>query len=276
MKKNLIALLMICSSVTFAQTFTQTVKVDKANKVTIQTTMSSNTTTEMQGNKMENNTKVISSSSMEVIDISKEKISLKTTLNKIKLDFEGFGQKMNYDSEDKTTHDNMIGKTMKETIGKSDELAVTAEGKLIKEEKKEKEDKKKGGGMQKMMMGGSSFDGSSAFLIIPAGTKVGDSWKKDINEDGLHTQTIYTLESVDANMATIGTKERSKGTVKGEAQGMEMNTEIDNMSSGSITVDITTGLVKKLINKTEVKSKMNMMGQEMPSSGTISATTIYN
>jgi hypothetical protein len=43
--------------------------------------------------------------------------------------------------------------------------------------------------------------------------------------------------------------------------------DIDNLSTGSITVNLKTGLVKSYAEDLTTSTKMNMMGQDMPSTG---------
>ena len=52
-----------------------------------------------------------------------------------------------------------------------------------------------------------------------------------------------------------------------EIQGMPSTSEVDNLSDGLITVDITTGLVQTFEETLKTNSKMNMMGREIPSTG---------
>ncbi len=271
-KGILLALATIYTTTTLvqAQTYTNKIVLTANQKITAAITTNSVTSMEMMDNKMEMKNDVTTSTLFTVTAIEKDGSYTGTqVVDKLVINFDGYGQKMSYNSADKSTHDNMIGQQANKSVNKTKIVKIHTDGTVEKTE--DEEDKKDG--MKKMMMSNmGGGDMSTAFLLIPKDVKIGDSWKKDVNENGLHTQTIYTLVSLNGTVATVATKERSKGTIKNEAQGQSMNIDLDNLSSGSIEVDITTGLVKTLTNKTEIKSKMNMMGKDVPSTGT---TTVH-
>lgn len=193
--------------------------------------------------------------------------TLTNTLKKIKIDFEGFGQKMKYDSESSDKQEGMMAEQLKDKIGKSDTLQITMEGKKVDDETGEKgKGKKRGGGMMRMMdMQSTSIE--NAFLAIPAEAKEGSGWKKDDTKEGVRSQTIYFLDKISGNIAVVSFKKKTKGTKVNQSPQGEMKIEIDNLSEGNMTVEIKSGLVKTYNETTNSNSKMNMMGQDMPSTG---------
>ncbi len=210
--------------------------------------------------------KTISESVTEIklMPNSTENINLLTTLQKIKIHFEGYGQKMDYDSENPAKQEGMMAANIKELIGKTDSLICDANGKIMEAEEKEKP-KGKGRGMMRRMQQGPNFE--NAFLLIPKEAKVGSGWKADKEKEGIRTQTIYFLDKIEGNIASVSFKRKSKGTSSIEIQGMQSTNEVDNLSDGLITVDITTGLVQTFEETLKTNSKMNMMGKEIPSTG---------
>ncbi|MBK7039427.1 MAG: hypothetical protein IPH46_02825 [Bacteroidetes bacterium] len=54
-----------------------------------------------------------------------------------------------------------------------------------------------------------------------------------------------------------------------------MKIESDNLSNGMITVDMTSGVVKSYTETTNTNSKTNMMGQDIPSTGTVISHIVF-
>ncbi|MCC7029865.1 MAG: hypothetical protein IT257_06130, partial [Chitinophagaceae bacterium] len=175
-------------------------------------------------------------------------------------------------SESQDKQEGMMAEQMKNVIGKADTLAFDYAGK--KEEDEQNGERKgkgngKGGGMMKMMnQGGANIE--NAFLLVPEEAKEGSGWKKDAMKGDLRSQTIYFVEKINGNIATVSFKKKTKGSItrNGGPGGGEMKIEMDNLSDGLITVDMSTGLVKTYTEKTNSNSKTFMMGNEMPSTGT--------
>ena len=216
---------------------------------------------------------------MVVLEVKENGYLATTSLKKINVDFEGFGQKMQYDSENPGKQEGMMAEQLKNAINKLDTIQLDFEGKKIEEE--EGDDPKKGrgkggrGGMMRMMnQAGTNVE--NAFLLIPAEAKEGNGWKKDATKDGMRTQTIYFVEKIDGPIAIVSFKKKTKGTItRSGGQGGEMKIESDNLSNGMITVDMTSGVVKSYTETTNTNSKTNMMGQDMPSTGTVISHIVF-
>jgi len=216
---------------------------------------------------------------MVVLEVKENGYLATTSLKKINVDFEGFGQKMQYDSENPGKQEGMMAEQLKNAINKLDTIQLDFEGKKIEDE--EGDDPKKGrgkggrGGMMRMMnQAGTNVE--NAFLLIPAEAKEGNGWKKDATKDGMRTQTIYFVEKIDGPIAIVSFKKKTKGTItRSGGQGGEMKIESDNLSNGMITVDMTSGVVKSYTETTNTNSKTNMMGQDMPSTGTVISHIVF-
>ncbi|HMN32113.1 MAG TPA: hypothetical protein PKA54_01935 [Chitinophagaceae bacterium] len=227
--------------------------------------------TQMQGsNPMDMKTFSNSTTEIEILDIQKEQIIATQTLKHIAIDFDGYGQKMTYNSNDSNKkQDGMMAEQLKNKINHPDTIYLSFDGKLI-DNNNSKDDKKRGGGgmMRMMNQGGANLE--NIFLLIPNDAKEGNGWKKDNSKDDIKTQTIYFIEKINNNIVEVSFKKKSKGimTTKG-GPGGELKIDIDNLSDGYIIVDKSTGLVKSYTEKTQSKSKFNAMGQDISSTGTI-------
>lgn len=263
-------LLVLITNTLVAQNFTQKVVMSSELKYKIVSRDTSDMDQKRgeESNKMK--TESVSEFSIYALPVENEKISVVSTLKKIKMNFDGWGQKIDYDSEQPPKTDNMFTEQIKKMVDKPDTNLIEMSGKKIEVEKEKKQGGKGGrggGGMMRNMGGNSPID--NLFLLIPADVTVGKGWKVDNSKNDLKTQIIYFLESIDGNIASVSFKKKTKGTITRESQQGDMKIETDNLSEGTITVDTQTGIVKTYSEKTNAQSKVNMMGQDMPSKGVV-------
>ena len=199
------------------------------------------------------------------------------TLKTMKLDFEGFGTKMSFDSEDPSKQSGMMVDQLKAMIGKTDTIRVDSDGNMLEEAKEGRGNRggRGGGGGMMRMMNQSSANFDRAFVMVPSGVTEGQGWKKDVVKDNIKTQTIYFVEKIKGDMVELTFKRKSKGTRSFTTQNGQSQIEIDNLSDGALTVNRLTGRVKTYSENVQTSSKMNMMGMDMPSTGTtVSRITI--
>lgn len=247
-------------------------------KITVRsadTTLSTQKRGDQQTDMKTNTTSV---SVYEVLGKGEQGFRLTATLNKVKVDFEGFGTTMSFDSEDPKKQEGMMAENLKERIGKADTMELDPQGKVIEKEPVEGGNGRGGGkgggagmGRGRGMMRAFNQQGSHmdhAFLLVPSEAGEGKGWKRDETKDGVRSQTIYFVDKVNGNMAEISFKKKTKGTraMQGGQMG-PMGLDIDNLSSGNLTVDLRTGLVRTYREETETKTVMHMGEQDMPSTG---------
>jgi len=213
----------------------------------------------------------------KIIAVSENGYTLLSTLTKMKLNFDGFGQKQEYDSENKEKQSGMLAGPLNEKINKSDTIQIDLTGALIEKPESEKKDKKKGGRGMGMMFGSNETANlETAFLIIPSDKKVGEKWRITKEKDGIKNIIEYTIESIEGNVVHLSAKQQVKGTKVGEGQGgMQFTTTMNNLSEATLTVDKTTGLVLSKTDTTRTDSKMQMMDKEIPSTSVVHTTTVY-
>ena len=261
--------ILIASNFVFAQGNASKIVLSNGQKIM----MLSNDTTNISQKRGEDNMdmKAFSSSKTEIEIITAEADGYKAikTLKSIKINFDGFGQKMIYDSEDAKKQEGIMADQLKNVLNKADTILISNEGKLIEEDDKNDKAKKGKGGMIKMMnQGGGNVE--NAFLVVPSDAKEGSGWKVDGTKDGVRSQTIYFVEKLDGNIATLSFKKKTKGvTSHSGGQGGDIKVDLDNLSNGMLTVDLKTALVKRFYENTDTKSKTTMMGQDIPSTGKV-------
>jgi len=268
MKKALLILFTGISCVSFGQSAAPSpIKLQKGQSLTVTSTMESNLD---MGMEMKNSS--TSTVKIDVMDETEKGFRISKTLAKTKTAMEFMGQEMKYDSENPNESDEELSKKMSEEIGKSEFGTLDKiTGNYTPDKKKDEE----GGNPLESIMGGSNQNQMEAVFIIPAGKKVGDTWKETKNEEGMKLDMNYTLKSINGSDATvdfIGTLELKK---ESEMQNMTIKIEMNSKSTGSLVMDMSKSLVKSRTSKDTIDGSMEAMGQPTPVSGEVTTTTTF-
>ncbi|HNB81541.1 MAG TPA: hypothetical protein PLP14_05535 [Chitinophagaceae bacterium] len=263
-------ILMLCTSVlVFAQQPTPKVVLKKGDIIKIsQDMLSKNKQSMMGGDPQEINTAVKSLTEVEVLEELPQGYKVKKTLKSMKLDFEGFGQTTNYDSEKDKSSDNPFIKPITEKIGVPEVVEIDFDGK----EKETGKDDKKGKGMMRMMGGGMSGGISSAFQLIPASAMESMGWEDTTENDGLTTRRRYKIGGVLGSLAKLYIQAQTKGTLVMNQSGMGMSTDVNVTSDEMILVNMETGRVQMQTINSKTNNKTTVNDKESPSTGTTSVT----
>lgn len=289
MKKLTITLLGIFSiALVFAQNNQTATTNDRARillatgqKIVIESNVTSETSLGMG---MEFSLSSTIENSLEVKNNSARQSTISNTLTKIKMNIDGMGQAINYDSEKTDGATPEITKTFEDKLNKPTDIIIdNATGKLIAGEKKEKkpgldneETDNPMQGMLAMFTENSDDDVvAGAFELIPVGKSVGNSWIDSTMTKDMKSIRIYTLKSVTDNEAVIQLDAVMTSKNKLDIQGMELEFDMATKSTGDIVTDINSGLVKKRTTQSEITGSFQLMGQDMPISGKTNTTSIY-
>ncbi len=275
------ALTLIVSSALYAQEIPGKVVLQKGDIIKVTTDMtSSNTQSMMGGDPMEMKTNTNSYTELEVKEVLTDGYKMSQTMKKMKMDFDGFGQKTTYDSESKEKQDNPFVKQLAEKINMPEDIKLGFDGKLIEEEANEdkkvsSKDGKRGGGRGGMrMMGmGTNSSAESAFLVVPKDAVTKGGWEESTEKDGLKTRRKYTMGAVMGTMATVTVQSQTKGDLDMNRGGMPMTTKVNTLTEEMIIVNMSTGKVQMhTVNMTN-NSKTIMNDKESPSTGKTTITT---
>lgn len=221
--------------------------------------------------------KANSNNTLEVKNITDRSFILTNTVTHLKMDVDMMGQSTSYDSDKKEDRDSDIGKTVSETMNKPEDVTLDIlTGKEIKPASPEKEAPgNDASGMMGMFASGSGASiVTNAFLPV-AEAKVGATWTDSTVTKEQKTISIYTVKSIDGKNATISLEETATSNGEIEVQGNKMQMNTNTKTTGEIVTDISTGLVSSRNTKSEVTGNVQIMGQEVPVSVTMTATATY-
>ncbi len=272
MKKFL--LLSFCFATVYVNA--QNIKLDNGKKITATT----NTTIDMDmgvAGQMK-----MASKAVNVINValSDEKLYKATnTVTKITMSQEGMGQSVEFDSDKKEDRDSEIGKTLSKQLDIPAEITIEKNtGKVIETNKKAAtEDEGEKNPMADIMgeTKGAEATAAIAFFVLPAGKKIGDKWTDSTTEAGMKGIKTYELKSINNGIADIAIKASAKGVISKEAQGMQFDINMSSTGDGNMLVDTKTGLVKKNDITSDVNGTLDVMGQSMPITMKMVASSVF-
>ena len=108
-----------------------------------------------------------------------------------------------------------------------------------------------------------------SFKVFPDNSvKQGESWKKDMvisKPMPMNIASNFTLKNVASNIAKLDVASvitPGKGGM--EMMGMTIETEMNGTQSGTMDVDVETGMALNTDIKQNIAGKMKVMGQEIP------------
>ena len=266
---------LLCFSASAQIKSAKNLQLQKGQKINVQMTNSSDTDMGM-GMSMKNNSE--NTSILTVTGENEKEYILTNTLTKLKLTVEGMGQSQDYDSEKESDKNSEIGKALGDAIGKSVDVNVNKlSGAPIYTKLDSGPEKPQVNPVEGMMSAFGSQEPSvgGAFLIIPAGKKVGDTWTEiDSTNDKKETK-VYSLKSVNGNMAQLTFKSDLTANTNVGVSGNDMLVQMNIKNTGDVTSDISTGLVSKRTTLSDVTGTLEIQGQSLPITSKSNTTVVY-
>jgi hypothetical protein len=220
--------------------------------------------------------------SLEVKNATADNYTVGSTLTKMKVNMNMMGQSNTYDSDNKQGNSEEMAKYLDDKLNKQVDVIVDNKtGAAATEKKKVKksddaEDADPTAGLMKMFADNSDEAiVSGAFEIVPKGKSLGDSWSDSTKDGDTKIVNTYTLKSITGNEAVIETNIVATGKNKLNFQEMEFEVKSETKTTGEITTDISTGLVKKRTSVADITGSIQVMGQDMPISAKATSTSTY-
>ncbi len=284
MKKIIIVsvIVLFVSAGTFAQS-NGTINLSKGQKYIVENRIITKGSSEMQGQTMESNTDVTSTYTIEVKDLNGTNYNMVNSISGIKMKMSMMGQDVNFDSDKKEDMDGEMGNKLKDFINQPKDVLMDKSGNVIVAKRtdttkvNESLIKASETALLLKQMGndpeGEGYGAKMAFMALPKKIKAGTSWKDSTSKDGVIRVTNYTAKDVKGNTATVSIEGTEKRDFKTEIQGMEVNTKTNGKFTGEEMVDVNTGVIIQNNTTTDTSGSVNVMGQDVPMSATITSVT---
>lgn len=220
--------------------------------------------------------------SLQVKDNNANAYTISNSLTKLKVNMNMMGQNNSYDSDNKSGNNEDMAKIFDDRMNKTTDVMIDNNtGMAITQKQNDKKIDEDDANITENMLkmfSDNSDDAvvAGAFEILPAGKNTGDSWADTSNSKEAKTIRTFTLQSVNGNEALVKMEMTVKAKNKMDFQGMEFEIATDTKTNSQITLDISTGLVKKRDTVSDITGTFQMMGQDMPITAKSTTVAVYN
>lgn len=273
MKK--ITLFVIAASCLATTTFAQSensLHLKKGQKYVVENIISTKSSTEAQGQKMETNIDATATYHIEVNGIVSDNYNLTNTVDNVKMKMNLMGQEMNFDSDKKEDLDGPMGAPMREYIKKPTNVVVDKSGKVITQ-KKDTANDVFSSSSQFANFEANGFGAQLAFEPLPKNLKAGTTWTSKTDEGGVAKTTNYTVKEIKGDLATLTLSGTLTGDMKMEQEGMQMSSKTSGKFTGEEVVNFKTGVVQTHTTVVDASVNVEVMGRELPTSSRVTTTT---
>lgn len=266
MKKIFLAIMLLGAITGQSQKINNSLAFEKGKKLEMTITVSSNVTS-MGNTRIE----AVIERSFDVEDMVNGNAVVEHKIKRIRFSMESMMGAESFDSENEDDRKGEIGKAMEKTLKNKYTMTLDATGKVI-DIKKDDDNKTAAKDLNEEMIANilsqvgeglqtPEVGESSDFKILPDRelTK-GEAWTDSTTD----RKTTYTVEDITATDIIISFVEEKKVEKKQEIMGNEMTIVSVENSTGTITLDIKSGLLKEKSATTDSTGTLDVMGNTMP------------
>jgi len=275
---SLILLMTICAQ---GQKITGKLSFSQGQAININLDVKTTVSQEVMGQAIDFNTDGSAIHTYKVTNSTSDNTTFHHTLKRVQFNFEAMGQKKSYDSNNPS--DLESNKFIKETLAKTYDMIVDPSGKVLMVQP---ETIQAAEADERMKFIASMLKditdvvlppkkGDNSFFKILPDREVGkgDSWVTAIENEMGKLNNIYTIRDITDSTIIIDLSGTSTTNSKMEIMtGMEVKFNLNNKTTGQITLDRATGIARSINTTTESNGTSESMGTTTP----ITARNVVN
>lgn len=246
--------------------------VKEGQKYIIENKVTTQSTTEVQGQSMETNMDATSIYSIVVNKVA-DSIHLTNTVSGMKFSSSQMGQEIKFDSDKKEDMDGPVGSSLKDLLNNPKSITISKTGEVARKSSKEEDNVSNPLTKQLGDFESSGFGASLAFMALPAKLKVGNTWTENTENDGDTSAITYTVKSLSGNVATLSINGTNNTKMKMEQNGMEMIVKGKATVTGEQIVNIATGIIQSNTTTQDIVGTLDALGMSFPTKTKMSSTT---
>ena len=211
----------------------------------------------------------------KVTNATNDNTTLHHSVKRLRFNFDGMGQKFPFDTDQPKDLDGPLGKPFKETLSKTYDMVIDPYGKVLMVQPEKIQAAEMDDRMKLIatllkdvldVVHPPQKDQRSFFKILPDQELArGINWTETFENEVGKFSTTYTLSDITDSTILVGLAGSSTTTSKLEIMGgMEIITTMNNKTTGTITIDKATGIIKEQVNSIESNGTAQGMGSETP------------
>lgn len=272
----------------FAQKNGSSIAFPKGKKLELVAETKAVVSQEMMGQSLDMNINSTIVRSFDIEEVKNGTAQIEHKVKRLQFSFDAMGQQQSFDSDKKEDMESEMGKNMEKSLKNKYSMTVDGEGKILavksdednlnKKESEETNDMM--GGMMAQFAEGLEVPKEGDLISLKVATKTnlakGQSWTDSLT--GIEVGTIkYTVADVAGSDVLINYVSESK-TQKTQdiGSGMTMDIDLKNKTTGIITLDKKTGLLKKRTIDSQGSGTMEVAGQSIPMNNKVTGTITVN
>jgi hypothetical protein len=284
MKKILLVLSVTLSLFVSAQNNGTKIKFQKGQKLEITTETKKNATMELMGQSMDNNVTSTVTEMFDIEDVNESGATIEYKVKRLVIDASGMGKTESFDSEKEGDRKGELGKLLEKGIKNKFTMKVDNYGKIISIKadddnpnatKTSAEDEAMGAMISSQLgvnVGMPKEGDNSIFKILPEKTVVaGDTWNVATDANGQKKSTTYKVNSISDADILLDYNEEVTINTKQQMMGTEATVTGNEKSTGTITLDKTSGILKSKTISKQANTNLEAQGMTLP---TTEKTTI--
>jgi hypothetical protein len=277
MKKVFITSILMASLTAFAQKAPTTLNFPKGQKLEMVTEVKKTTTMDLMGQSMETNGNATITQLFDVENVTDEGAVIEHKIKRLMFASSGgMGGDQTFDSEKEGDRNGQLGKILEKTIKNKFKMTIDQKGKVVavkadddNPNAKKDEQAEAIASMISSQMGFSvgvpKVGANSQFKVLPdRQVKINDTWKDSSNLDGIKTITRYTVKSISEREVVLDFNEEVNVKSTQNIMGNEATIIANDTSTGQITIDANTGLLKQKTSTSDSKGSIEAQGMSIP------------
>lgn len=245
-------------------------------------------TQEVAGQSMDMNVNSTIIRSFDIGDISNGTAKIEHKVKRLLFSFDVMGQSQSFDSDKPEDLKSELGKTLEKSVKNKYTISVDEKGTIVNvkadDDNPNKEQEASPNDMMGNMMGQfaeglevpKTGDVISLKVVTAGALTRGQSWTDSLS--GGETGTVkYTVNNVTPSEILIDYI--SEGNTKRKQEvggGMEVDVALNSKTTGIITLDRKSGLLKQRTLNSEGSGNMEVMGQKIPMKSKVTGTITVN
>jgi Family of unknown function (DUF6263) len=256
-----------------AQKINNKIRFHAGEQLEVSTQLTATNTMELMGQSMESKVTSGISQHFVVTNASAKNATLEQTVKNIKVDAaSGMGQDFHFDSNKPEDLQGEIGKNMEGYLKSKYTLTVDDKGNITSVVNPDSARKNDEAGMLAGMLSQMDFGAdapkageASVFKVLPdRDISKGESWVDSSSDESGKKAARYTVQSISDKEVVLEVAE--KGTLHTTQQIMGFDTKIssESTSSGTITIDRQTGMLKQKNITIDSQETIEAQGQSIP------------
>ena len=250
-----IALLLTTPVISFSQKVTGRLKFEQGRTLEIQLQLKTTISQEAMGQAIDFTVDGTGIHTYQVTNATDDNNTLHHQPKHIAFTFDGMGQKRSFDSDNEKDMNGQFGKPIKEVLAKKFDMIIDTAGKVLMVAPEKVDTAKMDDRLaiitnmlkdvldvvQPPQKGSASF-----FKVLPeTETGKGDKWADTLVNGSIKSITTYTLTDINDSTIIINLVGNSVTVTKAQMMGNETTTSMNNKTTGAITVDRLSGIVRE-------------------------------